>query len=386
MPATSVSLTNRLAPTGAVPLQKKIWTPRLFWIWVPQLLGSALWWYIIDRVLAGHISFVSDRLSLVLGVAAMGTIGLGWWIGTALFGSALMPTRRVRLLTAGIGTLPIWIFLPFEIWTGAAWLMSFAGLTIGMEQAYEHAHNSLLVRTRQVIGSSLGFPLLCVMVATSILYFQQLRLSTASPDQLATNFVNQSATTVERLLPKLRSDYRIGMTVDEMLGLFIPNASDVLADVSTDGRLDQTEQEELRRQLAERGVPVEDLQLDFSQTEAQLQIALDEQIALFRGEIISNLRQELSRTLQLELRGDDAVHASLQAYFGRQFDRYVREYLTWLPPLLALALFFVLRLVSIFFQWAILFIGWFWSRILRWTHVVGIVHETVPAERLNWNT
>lgn len=386
MPTTSASLPNRSTVASPVPVAVTHWTPRLFWLWGPQVIGAGLWWYIVDRVLDGHASFVTDSFGLLLGVLALGVLGLGWWLGTALFGAGLIPSRRWRMLSAAISSLPIWIFLPPHLWTGVAWLIVLVGVVVGVEQAFEHAHNSLLVRTRQVIGISLGFPLLFVMIATSTLYYQQLRVSTATPDILATNVVDQSATTVERLLPRVRSDYRIGMTVDELLGIFIPKAGDVLEDVAgPNGQLNQSQQEELRRQLGERGVPVDDLQLDFSQTEEQLQVALDEQIESFHGEIIANLRTEFGRTLQLELKGDEAVQAVLKDYFGRQFDRYVREYLAWLPPLLALALFFTLRLVSIVFQWAIILVGWIWSRILRWTNVIGIAHETVPAERLSWN-
>ncbi len=389
MTTTSSSLpssVNRPTTTGPVPMSAGQWTPRLLWLWVPQLLGATLWWYLVDRVLNDRVSFVSDSGLLILAVVVLGVLGLGWWIGTMLFGAALMPARTWRWLSALVSSLAIWFFLPLQLWTGLAWVVLLAGLVVGIEQAFDHAHNSLLVRTRQVIGISLGFPLLMLMIATSLLYYQQLRTSTDTPDVLASNVVDQSATTVERFLPRVRSDYRIGMTVDELLGLFIPEAGDVLDDITSDGgQLSSDEQARLREQLAERGVPIEDLQLDYSQTEEQLRVALDQQIDQFRSEIVANLREELSTTLQIELQGDDAVQAVLQTYFGRQFDRYVRDYLTWLPPLLALALFFTLRLVSIIFQWAIIMIGWIWSKILRWTNVIGIIHETVPAERLSWN-
>lgn len=370
-----------MIPTAASP-----WTPRLLWLAIPQLIGATAWWYIASRAVTGKISFAENPAVLLITAAAFGVIGLGWWIGTMLFGAVLLPQRKWRLASAVLSSLPLWFFLPMTLWTGAAWLILLLGLGLGVEQAFEHAHNSLIIRTRQVIGASLGVPLLAILLSTSLLYYQHLRTTTATPDILATRVVDQSATTVERALPSIQSGYRIGMTVDELLGLFIPTADDLLKDIdSPNGRLNQQQQAEVRRQLAERGIPVEDLQLDFSQTEDQLRLAIDGQIQQFRAEIISNLRTELSRTLRVEVQSDQSVHSALQQYFSRQFDRYIRDYVNWLPPLLALALFFTLRLIGIIFQWGIILSGWLWYRILRLSRVLGVVHETVPAERLTWN-
>lgn len=344
------------------------------------------WWYIVSRVLAGHISFIDTPAPVIMVIVILGVTGLGWWLGSLLIGGILLPSRRWRLLTAGISSVSLWFFLPLSLWTGLTWIIVLAGLYLGLAQAHEHAHNSLLVRVRQVIGASFGLPLLAVMLGTSLLYYQQLRISTASPDALANNVVEQAATTVERALPHIRSEYRIGMTIDEMLGLFIPRSEDVLDDITpTSGQLNVAQQNQLKQELADKGVPVEQLNLDFNQTEGQLKLAIDSQIAQFRSQIIANLRTEIGRTLRIDLPGDETVQAALQNYFARQFNTYIRDYLVWLPPLLALALFFTLRVVSIFFQWGILLLGWIWYRLLRLTRVLGIIHETVPAERLSWN-
>lgn len=370
-----------MIPTAASP-----WTPRLLWLWVPQMIGAAAWWYVVSRVLAGQISILGSSPVLVVTVMALGVIGLGWWLGTILFGAVLLPWKSWRWLSVGLSTLPIWFFAPASLWTAAVWAIVAVGLAIGVEQAYEHAHNSLLVRTRQVIGASLGLPLLAVLIGTSLLYFQHLQTSTTSPDALANNVVAQSATSVERLLPRVKSDYRIGMTVDELLGLFIPKSDELLKNIDTSGgTLSQQQQTEVKQQLADRGVPIDQVQLDFTQTEDQLRLAIDGQINQFRGQIIANLRDELSRTLRLDMKGDETVQDVLQSYFGRQFNTYIRAYLSWLPPLLALALFFTLQLISIIFQWGILLVGWIWYRLLKLTRVLGVVHETVPAERLSWN-
>lgn len=370
-----------------IPTVSSSWSPRLLWLWGPQLIGAAGWWYLVSHVLAGRVSFVASPLALILMIIGLGVVAIGWWLGSILFGAALIPQRSWRILTAGVSSVPLWFFFPFSLWTGITWLVVLAGVSIGLEQAHDHAHNSLLVRVRQVLGVSLGLPLLAVMIGTSLLYYQQLRTSTKTPDILANNVIDQAATTVERLLPNVRSEYRLGMTVDELLGLFIPKSDDVLKGVSpTSGQLSTAQQNQLKQQLSDRGVPVEQLDLDFSQTEAQLRIAIDAQIGEFRAEIIKNLRTELSRTLRIDLRGDETVQEALKGYFGRQFNTYIRDYLNWLPPLLALALFFTLRLVSIIFQWGIIVVGWAWYRLLRLTRILGVVHETVPAERLSWNS
>ncbi len=195
---------NKVASNGMIPTASSPWTPRLLWLWAPQVLGATGWWYIVSHVLAGRVSFLDSSPSLIIMIVMLGVVGLGWWLGTLLFGAVLLPWRSWRILTAAIASLPVWFFFPISVWTAITWLVVLAGLMLGLEQAHEQAHNSLIVRVRQVIGASLGISLLAVMLGTSLLYFQQLRLSTATPDVLANNVVDQAATTAERLLPSAR--------------------------------------------------------------------------------------------------------------------------------------------------------------------------------------
>jgi len=97
------------------------------------------------------------------------------------------------------------------------------------------------------------------------------------------------------------------------------------------------------------------------------------------------VRTNLSDQFSVPILGEDKVHVVLVRVVNRQFERYIKKYVEFVPWLLALALFFVLRIFSSVFLFATAWIGWLMYRLYRSLHIFEINHVTVPAESLDWH-
>jgi len=111
---------------------------------------------------------------------------------------------------------------------------------------------------------------------------------------------------------------------------------------------------------------------------------IDAKLQEFRTQTIDQAREELAKRLDIPLDGNDTVHDALTRVIGKQFDAYVRRWVTFIPALLALALFFVLRFFTSLLQAVIVWFGWLYLRLCRAFGIVQIKHETVPAEKVEW--
>lgn len=323
------------------------WNPRVFWFLGPSLLGGLSFWLIVLAVLHGGVKWQVADLGAIIGFVALAMVTAALWLSPLLISPYLVSRRLVQAAICTVASLPILFFFPLTWWTGLAYAVCLCGLWWGLWQGQSEADNRLQIRPYHLLNRMAPLAMMVVMVVVSILYYQQLRASTSSPQQLAQRLVGQTVSIAERFLPLVYQTYQADMTVDQFLVSQVPDTSTILKSLNVN---------------IPESVP------DPTFTHAELDQA----------------RNELSQRLGLTLRGDESMHQALVEFVSKQYQPYINRYLNFIPSLLAVALFFLLRIFSIFFQWAIVAFGWLLYRLLRFVGVVRIDHLTVPAERLRW--
>ncbi len=361
------------------------WTPKLLVFIGPSLIGGASFWFFVQQALRGHVVFNEVALLNIGLFFLLGLVCLAVWLGPLLLVPYVSAWRSVRLTAVFITALPMMFFFPFQLWTWAALAALLGLIGWGMEGVADDMHNRLSVQPMLSLPRGITFVMFSVMIAISLLYYQQLRGSNATTNELSNKLIDQTVTLTERALPLAYKDYRPGMTIDELIGAQIPTADSILKDIKFDAFTNKTEQQKaLEQKLADLGLDPNSVTVDVRQGEAQVKQQIDAKLQEFRAQTIDQARQELAKRLDIPLQGNETVHAALAQVIGKQFDAYVRRYVTFVPVLLALALFFILRFFTSLLQAVVVWFGWLYLRLIRAFKLIQITHQTVPAERVEW--
>lgn len=370
-----------------IPVRATPWTSKLLSFLIPSLAGGVMFWLIVQQALLGHVVFNHISVTNVAVFSLIGLFCLALWLGPLLLVSYITIWRAVRLSMAAVASLPMLAFFPFHLWTWVSLGLLVVFIGWGMESIADDMHNRLTVQPMLSLPRGITFIIFAVLLSISLLYYQQLRGSHTTTEELSNRFIDQTVTLTERILPTVYKDYRPGMTVDELIGAQIPTADSILKDIKFDTLSTPTEQQQaLQQKLTELGLDSSQVKVDVKQGEAQVKQQINAKLQEFRAQTIDQARQELSKRFGISLEGSDTVHRALVKVIGKQFDTYVRRYVTFVPALLALALFFVLRFFTSLFQAVVVWFGWLYLRILRALKVVQITHQTVPAEKVEWGT
>lgn len=177
------------------------------------------------------------------------------------------------------------------------------------------------------------------------------------------------------------------MTVDELIGAQLPDASTILKDINfTSLQTQAAQQRALKDKLAQLGINTNQATINVSQTTQQIEQQVNAKLVEFRQQAIDQTRQELSQRFGVPITSRETVHQLLVDVIGLQFDRYVRRFVNFVPALLALALFFILRFATSLFQAVVVWSGWLFLKLYRLFRFVRIAQQTVQAEKVEWET
>lgn len=361
------------------------WTPKLLYFVLPSLIGGLALWFFVQQALLGHVIFTEVAL-LSLGLFfVFGLFCLSMWLGPVLLVPYVAGWRAVRLTLATIAAAPLLFFFPPSLWTIAAFLIVALGVGIAVEVIADDMHNRLSVQPLHSLPRGITYVIVAFITAVSLLYYQQIRGSSATTDELSNRFIDQTVTLTERLLPTVYKAYEPGMTVDELIGAQIPTGDSILKDIRFDAFTNQAEQQRaLQQRLEEIGVDASAVTVDVAQSEAQVRQDIDDALLTFRRQTIDQAREELATRLNIPIQGSDTVHETLIHVVGRQFDTYVRRWVTFMPVLLGVVLFFALRVFTSLFQAVVVWCAWLFVRLYRATKILKVTQQTVPAEKVEW--
>lgn len=361
------------------------WTPKLLIFLLPSFVGGSAFWFFVQQALRGHVIFTTVPL-VSLGVFfLLGLLCLGLWLGPLLLVPYVAPWRAVRVTIAACSVVPLVPFFPLYWWTLGAGVIVVVLIAWALEFINDDMHNRLTVQPLLSLPRGIPFIIIGVLTAISLLYYQQLRSSHATTDDLSNTLIDQTVTIAERALPTLYHDYEPGMSIDQLIGAQMPTADSILNEIQfTNLPTTAQKQEALSKKLQDLGIDANDAAINTAQSQAIVKAELEARLAEFRAQTIDATRRELEQRLGVSVSGSDSVHDVLKRLVGKQFNTYVSRWVQFVPMLLALALFFILRIFTSLFQAVVVWCGWLYLKLCRGLNLVSVTHQTVPAERLQW--
>lgn len=361
------------------------WNLRLLWFIVPGLGGAVWWWWGISQFVTGQVDLSTNILANISRPAIQALLGLGLWLGSASLSTYLSPWRSIRFTSAVLVALPVLAFFPLTLWTGAAAIVMAVGLAWNYEQMFGDVHNRLLVQPWQTINQNLSVALSAIMIAVAILSYQQVTKNAPNSAASTLKLSGQIVTAAEQFLPSVYKGYTPTMTVDELIGSQLPTADKILADINFDQLTNQAiQQQALDQKLKDIGINPNAVHLDVRQGQAALRDQLTAELNKYRQDSIAEIRQQLADRFGLTLTGREAMHDVLTQYVDHQLTTSLGRFTNFLPLLLAVGVFLLLRLFSFIYTWLIVGWGWAWYAILKAMGVVKVETVTVPGQRTAW--
>ncbi len=362
------------------------WTGKLLAFALPSVVGSALSWFLVQQALRGHVNFTALPWLTALLFSLFGLAALALWISPILLLNYLSP-RIVRYSVAVVITIPMLVFFPMHIWTWVAVTVMVIGIGWGNELMANRVHDQLSIKPQRTFPTAVPMIVLCILLAISVLYYQQIRAGRETADELSQHLIDQTTTLTEKAMPLIYKNYSSDMTVDELLGAQLPTADSIFSDIQFDSLNTQTQkQQALEQKLVAIGLTPSEVNIDLKKNEADIRRQIDERIAQYRKQTIDQARKELGARFNVVLKGDETMHKVLTDIVGRQYNQHFQRYATVVPIVLAAALFFLLRIGTSLFQAIIVWGGWLFLKIYRWLRVLTITHQTVPAEKMEWGS
>lgn len=361
------------------------WTPKLLWFLVPSIAGATLWWYIVAETLHGRVGFSSAALVTLLVFLVFGVFAFALWLGSYGLLAYVAPRWTMRLVLAAVVTLPILVYFRPGLWTFVGAGLTWLAVWWGIERAHNDAHGRIKVQPHFTLPAAFSAIATLIMIVVSLLYYQQLRGSARTSQELVGRLSDQTVSVAERFLQTAFKEYRPDMTVDEVIGLQVPSAAELLKDIDFDNLNQADLEERLREALGSiEGYDPADFELDPSTTQEELTAELDAKLNEARTTLSAQVRENLADQFQVPINGADEAHDVLTRIVNHQFDRYAGDYIGTVPWLLALALFFILRIFVGIFVMGLTWVGWLMLRLYRSLHVVRLDHQMVPGEFVEW--
>lgn len=361
------------------------WRPRLLWLLIPGLIGSAAWWWAVNQIMHGHVPLSQSNWLLGLGVIVTSLLGFSFWLGGLGLLAYLSDSRWVRGVMVLISIVPMAFFFPLHMLWGLAFVLTIGGVWWGIEQAADDSRERLNLKPRPTLSQAATMAITSVLLAVSVLYYQQLRGGISDTQLLANKLVDQSVTIAEKILPLVYHGYNAKQTVDEFLGTQLPDASTILQQINFSSLPSGQAQAALDTKLQDLGLDPKSLNLNVKSDQAALTQQLNTSLSSFRQDTIVQARQKLSEQLGIPLRGDEPLHEVLVSFMNQQFSSYVRRYAQVIPPLLALGIFLLLKALSGVLQLGYVAFGFGLFHLFRFLNIVTVEVETLPVQRLRWH-
>lgn len=363
----------------------KLWPAhhRLLWVLVPNVIAGMAWWYFAARLLTGHVGLPGGTLVDLVTIIVIGFITFGLWIGTVLIIGHLTNEGVVQWVCALIATLPMIVFFPAQPLSWLAFGLVIIGIGLGIQNVSADVHERMRFLPYQSLSQGLSRALILLMLAISVLYFQELQTKN-NDTTTQTKIANQVVIVSERILPRVYRNYQPSMTIDIFLGSQLPTADTILTDFTIGQGSTEELQQRLDQKLTEAGAGSAAVKIRPRESMASLRTELTKQLASIQDDSLGQARSELASRLKIPLRGDETLHEALLASIDHQLTVSVNRFRGVIPPVISVVLFLALRVFSWLFMLTGTSLGWLWVKVLRTAHVIEILPTRVKGERVRW--
>lgn len=273
------------------------------------IVGQVLFWFLLSRLFEN-----GTRLTLewaALGGVLLAVMGFGLMIATTGFAAVMLRNHGIYMGTVVVAALTHFIFFTISLPNSIVILLVVTGFILWRAQVFSDARNRISFSSMAIITAGLAGTVTFCLLAVSVTYYSYL-VEDEGSDRLISGVVETAADTVNTVLPKYVEGYDPTMTLDE----FLLSSTENIVDADAIGGLG--------------GDVIND--------------AIREGLDAAEGEVLAESRKQFLATFDIQAEGTDSMGDIVTRAAERRIRGVLDPYKKFIPAILALSLFFVLRI------------------------------------------
>lgn len=307
------------------------------------VVSMGFFWFTIYRIFQSNLDFSFNAEIIFSFIFAI--IALSMMFAIIGMSEVLVDRNLIFIAVIVIGSLTHFIFFPISIPNTIAVLATIFAFIIWKHNIRSDMKSRIKFLVGRVMIVGLNGIISLVLISISFTYYGYL--ADDGSNKMLDNAVSSLVETVNDVLPGYMPFYSPDMTLDEF--------------IVESGSIDE----------------LPSLPSDFLIGEA-----LQEVVTGAQGELLDESRQSFLDTFDIEAKGSDTMQVVTQRIVTSRVDNVIEPYQQFIPVILALSLFFILKLFQFVFRPIIQFFSYLVYKIFLFFRFITVKKVIVEKEQL----
>jgi len=324
-------------------------TGKIFFLVILVVVVSIIFWMSWYNVLYTGVKLSADWqniwtiLSCLLAFSVMFSL-----VGIS---EVLIEKVWILLVMSLLSGATIFIFFDLNIYTLAACLLLALGFLAWKNEIRVDMKTRIKFMPRKTLSAGLKLAVLLAILSVSFSYYSYLTSGTGVVSgKIIDNLVQSGTKAVNNSLVLFYKDkYNPKMTLDDFIAS------------TTKGIVETTE----------ISGDNEEIQRIFTQS-----LSLAEKLA------VEKAREEFLETFNITASGDDLMEKVIEKIVRKNIDKYIEPYKKFIPPVLTLAVFYLLYIMKFIYQELIKSFSFLLFHILAWMKFIKVKKVQVEVEKI----
>ncbi len=321
-------------------------------------------------------------LPMILFSAFLGAVGVHGMI---------IPGRINRYGMIALASLSMFLFFQPSLWSFFAFVLFFVGLFGYHYSVQADTASRINAVPLYTIAAGLGNIILVLIASVSLLYYSTYATRPYALDDIRTTLRDSIVSTTLSTLENRVPGFSESMTVDQVIANlltgrisanFLPDfsGSDVQNDPAYQDQINQLK-DTLRQQPGNQITP-EQLDAAVKNQQSQVYEVVTSQLSEVERQLIGQVRNDISDSIGIELRGDESIKSAFQKITDRKVITIIEPYLHYAPIVFSASLFLLMYVFSFLYRYLTRGFGLLWYGVLRLIHFFKLRDETIKAKRI----
>lgn len=309
--------------------------------------SMTFFWFTVYKIFESDLEFSFNAEIIVTVVFAV--VAFSLMFAVVGISEVLVERKFLFFLVLIAGSLTHFIFFPITIPNDIAAFLMFLGFWIWKRSVHGDMENRIKFSTLQVIPAGIGVTITLMLLSVSFTYYAYLAFDDGS-ERLLSGVTDTIVTSVDKMLPNYISNYDPNMTLDAFI------------------------QQSMEMSALSPSLPTDSL---FGE-------AIEEGLQSAQGAVLEESRREFLGTFDITADGSETMAGIVKKIVTRRIDMFITPFKKFIPAVLSLSLFFILRIFGFVYKPLIQIFSYLFYKVLLVTRFIRVGKIIIEKERLEF--